>query len=152
MHYLQWGPFAPWTLHPLHRYYDPLWLPTDPLHSYAFLQKVGFHPIIGSPWGPLYNLSMRAHPNHPGCSHGCICTFLHRGCQVSPSLAGWPTTISVTRPKRVHFIWAHIFAVREQSTLFVNLSRPHVSRVRLPSHAMRSYMSNVQFTYLVPLN
>jgi hypothetical protein len=95
---------------PLRRYYEPRRLPTRAgrtvMDSRPPLEEVH---SVGSPRF-LADRSMRAAPNHPGERDRCQRPLLPCRWQASTLSEGWPFSLCVTRPKRVHVIAAHIFA------------------------------------------
>jgi hypothetical protein len=88
---------------PLPRYYEPIRLPARPAGGYVFPPAVEAWGLTqpGLP-GSSADLSARAVPNHPGRPGDRFGSLTDRRWQASPSLAGWPPPLSVTRPKRVH--------------------------------------------------
>ena len=89
---------------PLPRYYEPIRLPVRPAAGYVFPPTVEGRALTGPGLpGSLTDLSARAVPSHPGRPDGGNRSLLGRRWQASPSLAGWPPPISVTRP-----IWVHL--------------------------------------------
>ena len=88
---------------PLPRYYEPIRLPARPADGYVFPPAVEARGLIGPGLsGSSTDLSARAVPYHPGRPAGCLRSLLDRRRLASPSLAGWPPSLCVTRPNRVH--------------------------------------------------
>ena len=77
----------------LPHYYGPLRLPAaaamQVMVSPQALSAALADPAPGLP-GSSANLSTRALPSRPGRPDGCLCSFLPRRWQASPSLEGWP--------------------------------------------------------------
>ena len=86
----------------------------EPAFGYGFPPTPGLRPVPPGLPGSSTNLSLRAVPFHPGRLLGCMCLLLPRGSLASPSQAGWPPPLCVTRPIRVHAygITARRFAAR----------------------------------------
>jgi hypothetical protein len=130
----QQGPFAPRSLpaSPL------LWASPTPgrcrARGYVFPQIVGCVSASTPPGlpGSSTNLSLRAVPNHPGKPSDVLLPLLHHWWQASPSSAGWPSFIRVTRPNRVHSRYSsqvRFARLRLNGLLRCSLAQLHVERV-----------------------
>ena len=76
---------------PLPRYYEPRRLPARAARTVMSSRPaLGARPTPPGLPGSSVDPSPRAVPNHPGESRECVYPLLPRGCQASPSLAGWP--------------------------------------------------------------
>lgn len=79
---------------PLPRYYEPRRLPARAARTVMSSRPaLGARPTPPGLPGSSVDPSPRAVPNHPGESRACVYPLLPRGCQASPSLAGWPLSL-----------------------------------------------------------
>src|SRR5437660_12738988 len=100
------GPFAP----PALPGFDATTSPSDsrPSHGLVIYSHAALTDGLRADARPdgslrfLIALSASAAPFHPGESDRCVCSLLRGRWQASPYPEGWPLSIGVTRPKRVH--------------------------------------------------
>ena len=112
---------------PLPRYYEPVRLPARAARSVMdSLAACGTGTPLPRPGlpGSSVDLSTCAAPFHPGRPDACTCPLLPHRFQASPSSAGWPLLIGVTRPNRVRLCCGS--RVRSPRASPAGSLRPHV--------------------------